>query len=72
MSQMQCYERFKHFKEGRILVGEDPRPGRLSTSTNDDHVERFHSVIHGNCSLTVQEVADEVDISIGSCHQIFT
>jgi hypothetical protein len=27
MSQMQCYEWFKHFKEGRMLVGEDPRPG---------------------------------------------
>ena len=29
-------------------------------------------MICGNHSLTVQEVADEVGISIGSCHQIFT
>jgi len=29
-------------------------------------------VIRGNRSLTVREVADEVGISIGSCHQIFT
>jgi len=28
-------------------------------------------MIRGNC-LTVQEVADEVGIRIGSCHQIFT
>jgi len=46
MSRTQCYEWFKHFKEGRMSAGEDPRPGQLSTSTNEDHVERVHSVIH--------------------------
>jgi len=55
-----------------MLVGEDPRPGRPSTSTNDDHIERVCAVIRGNCCLTVREVADEVGISIGSCHPIFT
>ena len=69
MSLTQCSEWFKRFKEGRMSVGEDPRPGRPSTSTNDDHVERFRAVIRGNRRLTVREVADEVGISIGSCHQ---
>jgi len=55
-----------------MSVGEDPRPGRTSTSTDDDHVERVRAVIHGNRRLTVREVADEVGISIGSCHQILT
>jgi AraC-like DNA-binding protein len=55
-----------------MSVGEDTRSGQPSTSTNDDHVERVCAVIHGNLCLTVQEVADEVGISIGSCHQIFT
>jgi len=72
MSRTQCYEWFKHFKEGRMSFGEDPRPGRPSTSTNDDHVERVHAAIRGNRRLTIREVADEVGISIGSCHQTFT
>jgi len=55
-----------------MSVDEDPRPGRPSTSTNNNHVERVRAVIRGNHRLTVQEVADEVGISIGSCHQIFT
>jgi len=55
-----------------MSAGEDPRPGRPSTSTNDDHVARVRTVIPGNRRLTVREVADEVGISIGSCHQIFT
>jgi len=72
MSLTQCYEWFKRFKEGRMSVGEDPRPGWLSTSTNDDHVDRGRAVICDNRRLTVREVADEVGISIESCHQIFT
>jgi hypothetical protein len=51
-----------------MSVGEDPRPGRPSTSTDDDHVERVCAAICGNCRLTVREVG----ISIGSCHQILT
>ena len=72
MSQTQWYEWCKHFKEGRMLVGEDPRPGLPSALTNVDHVEGVLAVIHGNLRLTVQEVADDVGISIGSCHLIFT
>ena len=72
MSRTQCYEWFKSFKEGRMSVGEDPRPGRPSTSTNDDNVETVRDVIRGNRRLTIREVANEVGISIGSCHQIFT
>ena len=55
-----------------MSVGEDPRPERPSTSTNNDHVERVCAVIHRYLCLPVQEVADKVGISIGSCHQIFT
>jgi len=55
-----------------MSVGEDSRPGRPSTSTNGDHVNRVRAVSRGNCRLTLRDVADEVGISIGSCHQIFT
>jgi len=72
MWRTQCYEWFKRFKEGRMSVGKDPRSGRHFTPTNDDHVERVLAVICGNRRLTVREAADEVGISIGSCHYIFT
>ena len=52
MSLTQCYEWFKRFKEGRISVGKDPRPGRTSTSTNGDHVGRVRAVIRENRRLT--------------------
>ena len=55
-----------------MSVGDDPSSGRPSASTNYDHVERVRAVIRGNRRLTVREVANEVGISIRSCHQIFT
>jgi len=55
-----------------MLVCQDPRPGRPSTSTNNNHVKRVRAVICGNRRLTVREVADKVGISIESCHHIFT
>ena len=72
MSRTQCYEWFKRFVNGRMLVGEEPRPGRPSTSTDDEHVERVRAVIRGNRRLTVREVTNEVGISIGSCREILT
>ena len=45
MSRTQCYEWFKRFEKGRMSVGEEPRPGRASTLTDDDHVERDLVVI---------------------------
>ena len=55
MSRTQCYEWFKRFEKGRMSVGEKARPGRRSTSTDDDHVERFRAVIRGNRRLSVQQ-----------------
>jgi len=55
-----------------MSVVECPRPGRPSISTNDDYVDRVRVMIRKNRRLTVREVADEVGISIGYCHQIFT
>jgi hypothetical protein len=43
-----------------------------STSTDDQHVEQVRSVIRSNQRLTVRELAEECDISLGSCHSILT
>ena len=41
MCRTQTYEWWKRFKEGRILVDDDPRSGRPSTSKTDDNVAKF-------------------------------
>lgn len=72
LSCTQCHEWYQRFKSGRTSIEDDPKPGRPSTSTNDDHVEKVHAVIRENRRLTVREVSKEVGICKSSCHTILT
>lgn len=72
MSRSQCHEWFKRFQSGRTSIEENSRSGRPSTSTNDENIDAVRSVIRTNRRLTVREVAQDVGISIGSCHEVLT
>ena len=72
MGRTQCYEWFKRFKDGRQSNDNDPRPGRPSTSTDAVHVAQVRAVVRSNRRLTVREIAEECNISVGSCHAILT
>jgi transposase len=63
---------YKRFKDGRISIEDVPRSGRPSASTDDQHVARVRSVIRSSRCLTLCEVAEECDISLGSCHNNVT
>lgn len=51
---------------------DDSDPCRFSTTTENDHAEKVHDIIRKNRRLTIRDVADEMDISVGSCHLIFS
>jgi hypothetical protein len=72
MGRTQTYYLYKRFKDGQISIEDDPRSGRPSTSTDDQHVTQVCSVIRSNRCLTVREQAEVCDISLGSCHNILT
>ena len=62
LSRTQCYEWYQRFKWGRTSIEDDPRSGRPSSSTGDDHIEKVRSVIRENRRLTVREISEEVGI----------
>ena len=72
LSCRQCYVWYQRFKSGRMSIKDDPKSGRPSSPTGDDHIEKVRSVIRENRRLTVREVSEEVDICKSSCHTIFT
>jgi hypothetical protein len=72
MEWTQTYNLYKRFNGEWISIEDDPRSGRPSTSTDDQYVAQARSVIHSSRRLTVREVAEECDISLGSCHIILT
>ena len=65
-------EWYQRFKSGRTSIEDDPKSGRPSSSTGDDHIEKVPSVIRENRRLTVREVSEEVGICKSSCHTILT
>jgi transposase len=62
MGRTQTYDWYKRFKYGRNSIEDDPRSGRPSTSTDDQHVAQDRSVICSSRRLTVREVSEECDI----------
>ena len=71
MSRTQVQLWYNQFKEVREDVNDDG-PGRPSTSTTDENIEAVNKMIFYNRRISIQEVADSVDISFGLCQANFT
>ncbi|UYV84061.1 hypothetical protein LAZ67_X001029 [Cordylochernes scorpioides] len=67
----QRYRWYKMFSEGREDVNDEERAGRPSTSTTDEKINEVKKMILANRRITVREVAEDLNISIGSCDSIF-
>ena len=64
MSKTKVYEWYKRFQDGREDVEDDERPGRPSTSTTDENVEKVKEMVMNDRRISIREVADDVGISI--------
>ncbi|UYV78777.1 hypothetical protein LAZ67_16002713 [Cordylochernes scorpioides] len=58
------------FSEGREDVNDKERAERPSISTTDEKINEVEKMILANRRITVREVAEDLNISIGSCHSI--
>ena len=72
MSKTRVYERYKRFPDGLENIDDDEGPGQPSTSTTDENMEKVKGMIMSDWQIANREVADDVGISIGSCHEIFS
>ena len=72
MRKTRVYEWYERFQDGREDVEDDERPGRPSTSTTDENVEKVKEMVMNDRRITIRDVADDVGISISTCHGIFS
>jgi len=72
MGRTQVFDWFHPFKEGRTSVESDPQLEQLSTLRNEEMVAKVRTIVRNNRRLTVQEIADDCWISVGSCDAILT
>ncbi|UYV69087.1 hypothetical protein LAZ67_6002340 [Cordylochernes scorpioides] len=71
LDRSNVYRWYKMFSEGREDVNDEERAGRPSTSTTDEKINEVEKMILANRRITVKEVAEDLNILIGSCHSIF-
>ncbi|UYV71490.1 hypothetical protein LAZ67_8003487 [Cordylochernes scorpioides] len=71
LDRSKVYRWYKMFSEGREDVNDEERAGRPSTSKTDEKINEVEKMILANRRITVREVAEDLNISIGSCHSIF-
>jgi hypothetical protein len=63
---VQCY------REGRKDPKDNKRSGRSSTSGSDENIDRVHSLVLSDHRMTVQMIADELQIGKTSVYSILT
>ena len=68
------YKAYRRFQVACSFQGynDDERPRRLSTSSDDPHVNKINTLCAQNRRLTIKELAEECGISVGSCYEILT
>ena len=70
LGRTQVFEWAKRFREGRCDVLDDPRPGRPLTATDPATVIRVEELVREDRRMTIEQIADVVDVSTGAVHQI--
>ena len=60
------------FSEDQKDVNYEERAGRTSTSTTHKNIDEVKKIELANRRITVREVAEDLNISIGLCRSIFT
>jgi hypothetical protein len=70
LPQCSVYECIEKFKNGRKSVTHEEGAGLPSTTTTADNIERARDMVLLDRRLTVDEVANRLEISHGSAYEI--
>jgi response regulator of citrate/malate metabolism len=70
LPQRSVYGWIEKLKNGRTSVTHEEGAGRLSTATTDNNIERVCDMVLLDRRLTIDEVANHLQISHGSAYKI--
>ena len=72
LSRGRVFQWHARFKTGRTSVDDDEYTGRPSSCTTPETVTRIQDLVHQDRRRTIQDIAEEVGISYGTCQRVLT
>nr|CAH7754253.1 unnamed protein product [Callosobruchus chinensis] len=72
LSKTRVYEWFSRFKNGEMSTGDQPRPGRPSTSRNDENIEIINALVREDRRRTIDQLCEMSGISWSSVQRILS
>ncbi|XP_014481872.1 PREDICTED: putative uncharacterized protein FLJ37770, partial [Dinoponera quadriceps] len=72
LDRSNVYRWYKMFLEGQENVNDEERVRRPSMSTTGENIDKVKKIVLASRRITAREVAEDLNISIGLCHSIFT
>jgi len=72
ISRSQSGRWHKAFKESREEIADEPRSGRPTTARTDENVNRVCEVLRSDRRLSIQYIADTLNMSTFAVHRIVT
>ena len=70
LNQRNVYKWMERFKEGRICIKDEPGQGRPSEMNTPEKQQAVSDLILAERRITVEEIAQQLDISTGTAHHI--
>ena len=70
LSKTRVYEWFSRFKNGEMLIEDQPRSGRPATSRSDENVDKINTLIREDRRRTIDQLCEMSGISWSSIQRI--
>lgn len=70
LSRTTVFEWYKRFQDGREDVKDDARPGRPTTSSTDENIEKIGKLVRSDRRLSIRAIAETVGIDKECVRQI--
>ena len=72
LSKTRVYEWFSRFKNGEMLIEDQPRSGRPATSRSDENVDKINALIREDRRRTIDQLCEMSGISWSLIHRILS
>ncbi|GFS72983.1 histone-lysine N-methyltransferase SETMAR [Nephila pilipes] len=72
MSRSRVFEWFARFRDGREVTDDDEKCGRPRSSRTDENVERVQALVRSDRRMTIEMIAESLNMSVGSVFTIMT